>query len=104
MVVRGPLEESILSFQHLSSGDRTQVLRLDGKHLYPLSHLPTPDTISRFLNIKYYMMSKKSGSWESFILRGVLELDPGSGESTFKWKKHCHKDRKITERKTILCV
>lgn len=36
------LEESILSFQHVSPGDRTQVLRLSRKHLYPLSHLAYP--------------------------------------------------------------
>lgn len=40
--VREHFQESILSFHHVSDGDRTQVINLSSKHLYLLSHLACP--------------------------------------------------------------
>lgn len=38
----GSLQEMALSFCHVNSGDLTQVITFDGKHLYSLSHLACP--------------------------------------------------------------
>ena len=40
--VRGQPERVILFFYHAGPGHGIQVLRLGGKHLYPLSHLKSP--------------------------------------------------------------
>lgn len=36
------LEELVLSFHYMGSGDQTQVIRLGGKPLYPLSRFAGP--------------------------------------------------------------
>ena len=43
------LLESILSFYPVGSGAQTQVTKLGGTHLYPVSHLNTTPTITFFL-------------------------------------------------------
>lgn len=40
--VRG-LEKSVLAFLHIDPGDQTQLIRLGGRLLYPLSHLEGQD-------------------------------------------------------------
>lgn len=38
--------ESLLFTHHVSPGDLTPVLKLDNRHLHPLSHPPTPAKIT----------------------------------------------------------
>lgn len=43
------LQMSILSSNHMVFRDRTQVIRLGGRHLYPLSHLAHRSVFNAFL-------------------------------------------------------
>lgn len=47
------VQESVLSFHHVSSGDYTGVLRLGNRHVYLLSHLSSPPFFFSF-KISFY--------------------------------------------------
>lgn len=48
------LQESVLFFHHVDSGNRTQVFRLSSKHLYPPGQLagPAPSFLALVLGFK----------------------------------------------------
>lgn len=41
-------QDSVLTFHHMGSEDRTQGVKLGGKHLSPLKHLQTPTAVVFF--------------------------------------------------------
>lgn len=36
------LQELVVSFQHVGPGDHTQIIKLSGRHIYPVSHPVSP--------------------------------------------------------------
>lgn len=52
---------SVLSFHHAGPGNRTHAVRLSRNHLYPLSHLPSPDYL--FFETESYF----SGGWPGLL-------------------------------------
>lgn len=56
-------QELVLSFHCMGSGDRTQVIRLGSKRLYPLSQFTGPR--QNFSVVKYskYLLSKTNVKW-----------------------------------------
>lgn len=49
--IRGQLVGSTFTFYYVGPGDLTQAVRLVSKHLYPQSHLASPQNISKQLQL-----------------------------------------------------
>jgi hypothetical protein len=59
-----PTENFLEFFHHVGPGDRTQVFRFGGNHLYPLNHLTSP-----IIDIYYY-----SNTGSRYVSQAGLKL------------------------------